>query len=128
MIFCLTKMVNKCVAFGCSSGFHTNREKVSKFSLPLGKSNLLEKWMKFINRNDWFPTKNSVLCIKHFDEKFIFKGKGNKLNRDLHPIPTIHPEKLRKSSFFFFLPTSTKLRKPPKLRQMNYKISFQPTR
>ena len=93
-------MVNKCVAFGCSSGYHANREKVSTFSFPLGKSNLLEKWMKFVNCNEWFPMKNSVLCIKHFDEKFILGGKRNKLNWDLHPIPTIHSEKNKKTISF----------------------------
>ena len=44
-------MVNKCVAFGCSSGYHTNRKKVLMFSFPFGKSDL-EKWVKFINLND----------------------------------------------------------------------------
>ena len=91
--FCLPKMVNKCVAFGCSSGYHTNREKVLMFSFPIGKPNLLEKWVKFVNCNEWFPLKNSFFCIKHFDEKFIVKGKWNKLS-----ITTILSEKIRKSS------------------------------
>ena len=76
-------MVNKCVAFGYSSGYDTNSEKVPIFSFPLGKSNLIEKWIKFVNRNNWFPTKNSVLCIKHFEDKYILKGKRNKLNWNL---------------------------------------------
>ena len=42
--------------------------------------------------------KNSVLCIKYFDEKLILRGKRNKLNWDLHPIPTTHSEKMRKPS------------------------------
>ena len=61
-------MVNKCIAFSCSTGYHFNREKVPTFSFPLGKSDLLEKLVKFLNRNDLFRAKNSVLCIKHFDE------------------------------------------------------------
>ena len=52
IIFCLTNMVNKCVVFGCSSGYHTNREKVSTFSFPL------DFLKKFVNSNDWFPLKN----------------------------------------------------------------------
>ena len=115
VIFCLTKMVNKCVAFCCSSEYHTNREKVLMFSFPLGKSDLLEKWVKFVYRDDWFPTKNSVFCIKHFNEKFIWKRKQNKLNWDLHSIPTIHSEKVRKPSL---LPIPTELRKPWKLRRI----------
>ena len=31
-------MVNECGGFGCSSGYDTNRAKVSTFSFPLGKS------------------------------------------------------------------------------------------
>ena len=57
-------MFNKCVAFGCSSGYAGNSEKVSTFSFPLGKSDLIEKWIKFVNRNIWFSTKNSVLASK----------------------------------------------------------------
>ena len=38
-------------------GYHTKREKVSTFSFSLGKSDLLEKWVKFAYQNDWFPTK-----------------------------------------------------------------------
>ena len=48
--------LKKC-CIGCSSGYHINREKVSNFSFPLGKSDLIEKWMKFVHRNEWFPTK-----------------------------------------------------------------------
>ena len=73
-------MVNKGVAFGCSSGYDTNSEKVSTLSFSLGKFDLIEKWIKFVNRNNWFPMKNSVLCIKHFEDKYILKGKRNKLN------------------------------------------------
>ena len=58
-------MINKCIAFGYSMGYHTNREKLSTFSFPLGKSDLIEKWVKFAKCNDWFPMKNSVLSIKH---------------------------------------------------------------
>ena len=47
-------MVYNCVESGCSSGYHTNREKVLTFSFPLGKSDLLEKWVKFVNLNDWY--------------------------------------------------------------------------
>ena len=96
-------MVNKCVAFGCSRGYDSNSEKVSTFSFPLEESDLIEKWIKFGNRNNWFPTKNSVLCIKHFEDKYILKGKRNKLNWNLQPIPTIHSEK--KIIKPFFLPT-----------------------
>ena len=60
MIFCLTKIVNKCAAFGCSSGYQTNCGKVSTFYFPHGKSDL-EKSVNLFNGNDKFHTKNSVL-------------------------------------------------------------------
>ena len=57
--------------------------------------------------------KNSILCIKYFDEKFILRWEQNKQNWDLHPIPTIYSEKVRKPSLLL---TSTELRKPLKLQ------------
>ena len=106
-------MVNKCVAFCCSSGYDAKSEKVSTFSFFLGKPDLIEKWIKFVNRNNWFPTKNSVLCIKHFEDKYILKGKRNKLNRNSQPIPTIHSVKIIKPSL---LPTQTDFSKSRKQR------------
>ena len=32
--------------------------------------------VKLVNWNDWFPTKNSVLCIKHFLWKIYFERKA----------------------------------------------------
>lgn len=72
-----------------------------------------EKWIKFVNRFDWLPTKNSLLCMKQLEEKFILKEKRKKLNWDLHPIPTIHSEKIRKLSL---LPYRREFGKPPKQR------------
>ena len=103
------------MAFGWSSGYDSNSEKVSTFSFPLGKSDLIEKWIKFVDRNNWFPTKNSVLCIKYFEDRYILKGKRNKLNWKLQPIPTIHSEKIIKPSI---LPTQTDFRKTPKQQRI----------
>lgn len=50
-------MVTKCVAFGCSSGYFTNSEKVSTFSFSLGKFDHVEKRIKFVKRIDWFHAK-----------------------------------------------------------------------
>ena len=85
-------MVNKCVAFGCNSGYASSKENVPSFRFPTDKSDLMEKWVKFVNRADWIPTKNSVLCCKHFDSQFIKHGKKNKLQWKLNPVPTIHTE------------------------------------
>ena len=76
---------------------------------------MLIHWIKFVNRSDWKPTKNSVLCINHFEDKFIHYGKRNKLKWHLNPISTKYPtEALKRPST---LPTSAPLlRKAPKIR------------
>ena len=28
-----------------------------------------------MNRKDWLPTTSSVICIDHFEEKFVKRGK-----------------------------------------------------
>ena len=47
---------------------------------------------EFVNRLDWSPTSNSVICANHFDQKFILNGKRKKLNWKLNPVPTIYTE------------------------------------
>ena len=110
-------MVNKCVAFGCSTGYENTGEKISTFSFPHDKPDLIQKWLKFVNRADWVPTKHSVLCMKHFEERFIVKGKRNTLNWSLHPVPNILSEKIRNRPSL--LPTTSELRKPPKRRNIS---------
>ena len=45
-------MVNKCVVFGCASGYKSSGEKVSTFEFPFKNLELLKKWIKFVNRRD----------------------------------------------------------------------------
>ena len=109
-------MVNKCVVFGCKSGYLSCQEKnVSTFSFPLEKPKLLRNWIKFVKRENWTPTKYSVICIKHFENKFIFPGKGKrkKLKWNLNPVPTIYFKKAaEKPSNLPELPTPSSIRKP----------------
>ena len=52
-------MVNKCVVFWCDSGnSNTSTDNVSAFRFPFKKPILLEKWMRFVNKADWLPSKN----------------------------------------------------------------------
>ena len=83
-------MVNKCVVFGCKSGYDSQKEKVSGFSFPFTKPDLLEKWTKFVNRTNWKPSKSSVICVKHFKEELIIFGQRKKLKWELQPVPTVH--------------------------------------
>ena len=62
---------------------------------------------KFANRSNWTPTKYSVICINHFEDKFIFHGKGKRKKLKWSPnlVSTIHSNAaLEKPST---LPTST---------------------
>ena len=108
-------MPNKCVVFGCNSGYATCKEKgITTFLFPLEKPYLLQQWNRFVNRSEWVPSCNSVICIKHFEEKFIIRGKKNNLMWSLNPIPTINTEiALKRPST---LPTPIIPRKAPKLR------------
>ena len=107
-------MVNKRVVFGCNSGYSTCKENVSSFRFPAANPELLQKWIKFVNRADWIPTKNSVICCKHFESKFLNEGKRTKLHWKLNSIPTVHAAKgLQQESS---LQTPTTSRKPPTSR------------
>lgn len=64
-------MVNKCAAFGCKSGYKSNRSvdllnKVTLHVFPLGDKDLCDKWIRANPRKDFVPTKNSRLCSLHF--------------------------------------------------------------
>ena len=70
---------------------------MSTFRLPLDKPDLLQKWQQFANRSNWSVTKNSVICTKHFEEKFVLRGnKRTKLNWKLSPVPSIYSDKALK--------------------------------
>ena len=117
-------MVLKCAAFGCHTGYDTEQldaesgEKVSTFYFPLKKPELLEQWVRFVNRGaSWVATKHSVLCEKHFEEHFIRRGTRNTLIWKLFPVPTIHSsEALRTPSC---LPTAQSTRKEPTQRNVH---------
>ena len=66
-------MVNKCVVTNCSTGYKTRQKKASFYFHE--DQELKRKWIYFLNRKDWLPTAHSVICIDHFEEKFIERGK-----------------------------------------------------
>ena len=49
-------------------------KKVASFHFPLKNQQLLNYWVHFLNHSDWMPSPNSVLCKKHFIEKYIIHG------------------------------------------------------
>lgn len=65
-------MPNKCVAFGCETGYakqdggsDDNNIKPTLHSFPKDKV-VFDKWIKALSRKDFIPSRNSRVCSKHF--------------------------------------------------------------
>ena len=83
-------MPNKCAVAGCKTGYLTASTK-PMFKFP-SDSSLREKWIQFLQRQDYSPSSNSSICIDHFEEKYLIRHPNRvRLNTSLYPIPTIHP-------------------------------------
>ena len=55
---------------------------------------LRAKWIRWVNRKDFTKaTNNHVICEKHFDEKFISRGKKCRLKMKMNPVPSIYSAK-----------------------------------
>lgn len=108
-------MVNKCVVANCNSGFRYGPRKPS-FLFPQNED-LRKRWIYFVNRQDWSPSKHSVICVDHFEERFIQYGRKCKLKWDLHPVPTIQTDVLSNPSL---LRTPTVPRNSPRKRKHDY--------
>ena len=51
----------------------------------------------FVNKKDWKPSKNSVICERHFAKEYIKYGdKRNHLMYEMNPVQTIHTEEAAK--------------------------------
>ena len=64
---------------------------------------IYNRWIKFVNRKDWQPTSSAVVCIKHFEGKFLKKCEDEKMFRvikTLKPIPRISPASTKTSSTY----------------------------
>ena len=126
-------MPNRCVAVGCQSGYTEKKseivdasersssqelslkENVPSFHFPSEETHceLRKECVKFVNRpsSNWKPSKSSVICIKHFEERFIT------LNIKLNPVPSIHSEEVCKRPST--IPTPVIHRKLPKKRDFS---------
>ena len=88
---------------------------VSTFRFLLDKADSLLKWQQFVNRSNWSVTKNSVICFKYFEDKFLVRGdKRTKLNWKLNPITSIHTNEAQKRPSTLRNPPAP--RKSPKVR------------
>ena len=101
-------MPNKCAVAGCKTGYLTASTK-PMFKSP-SDSSLREKWIQFLQRQDYSPSSNSSICIDHFEEKYLIRHPNRvRLNTSLYPIPTIHPSSTPQSQAVISKPC----RKPP---------------
>ena len=83
-------MVNKCVVKNCSISYKTGQKKAWLYFHE--DQELKRRWIYFVNRKDWSPTAHSVICIDHFEGKFVKRGKKFRLlccGKYIHPVPTI---------------------------------------
>ena len=132
-------MPNRCVAVGCQAGYTEKnseiadacegsssqeldfKENVPSFHFPSEEthSELRKERVKFVNRpsSNWKPSKSSVICIKHFEERFIINGKRRKTLNKLNPVPSIHSEEVCKRPST--IPTPVIHRKLPKKRDFS---------
>ena len=93
-------MVNKCAVFGCKRGYESEEpqhEDYHAFYFPLDerKSHLLPAWEKFVCRDGWKPSANSVICEFHFEDCLIRKGKRWTLKWKLNPMPTMLTDEMK---------------------------------
>jgi len=83
-------MPNRCVAFGCKSGYKkqtdNNGPKITFHSFPTDKE-LIAKWNKANPRKDFEPSKHSRLCSLHFrPTDFVdVSNDSNGTRKKLHP-------------------------------------------
>ena len=75
-----------------------------------------EKWIHFVNRKHWTPTKISGICAKHFEEKYLKQGLRTTLRWDLNPITSIYSN--RDSILRSVLPTLKTSGKLPSVRKL----------
>ena len=76
-------MVNKCVAYGCKTGYISSLEdkKVASFNFLLKNQQLLNYWVHFVNRSDWkhspegFQFKKHFNCVVYYNLIFNFRAK-----------------------------------------------------
>ena len=93
-------MVNKCAVFGCKRGYESEEPQHEDyhgfyFTLDERKSHLLPAWEKFVCRDGWKPSANSVICEFHFEDRLIRKGKRWTLKWKLKPMLTMLTDEMK---------------------------------
>ena len=114
------------IADACEGSFSQElnlKENIPSFHFPSDEtySEIRKKWVKFVNclSSNWKPSKSSVICIKHFEERFIINGERRKtLNMKLNPVPPIHSKEVCKCPSTIPTPVIHRLPKNPEIFQL----------
>lgn len=65
-------MPRRCCVPGCTANYKNEGNYTTVFYFPK-EPTLHDKWIKCINRDDFVPGKEAVVCIKHFHEQVIVR-------------------------------------------------------
>lgn len=132
-------MPNKCAAVGCKSGSEglITSSDLSFHSFPLENNNLLRQWMHRISRDNYKPSRHSVLCSLHFSQHdFVYDSTdSNNYRKKKRPrrtlrkrylkpdaVPTIFPNLPNYFSSFPSEPRSTRATSISRLVNENFRI------
>ena len=85
-------MVNKCSAFGCTSGYKRKHDEatdpsVTFHAFPLHNKDLCDRWVKANPRKGFVPSKHSKLCSLHFHASdFLTERTDSNVSRRLSAV------------------------------------------
>ena len=85
-------MVNKCSAFGCTSGYKRKHDEatdpnVTFHAFPLHNKELCDRWVKANPRKGFVPSKHSKLCSLHFHASdFLTERTDSNVSRRLSAV------------------------------------------
>ena len=115
-------MPNKWSVTGCNTN-HQDGPQKHVFKFP-DDPDLSKKWGKFLNRPDFRMSLHSVICMNHFEEKFIDQHFSQKtlLNYSMNHIPIIRPSFIHLS----LATVPSECRKPPTIGSFHTKTSIRP--
>jgi hypothetical protein len=104
----------KCCAPGCTSNYRKSEGHTTVFRFPIDSR--LEVWKRKIPRQNPVITKNTRLCIKHFEERFIlrtfeFNDSEGIRRSELRDVPVLTSDAI--PTLFAGLPSYLSTQLPP---------------
>ena len=92
----VNSMPDECCVNCWSNYGNGPKETVFFFHNEKKDYDLRQRWIRFLNREGWKPSKNSCICRKHFESHYYktgTRGKRCRLIQKLKPVPTIFDSK-----------------------------------